>query len=367
MPARILRRLATASLMITVAAGCSADAVLDVPAVSPDSLASLESNEPGADRAFLVLPLETPDGFDQTVHPDYAMMPGWSPRRFMVATPYAFSDTLLENPSLYSQDPQFNWLLHGPSNPIAKPRAGYLSDPDIVALHDRKELWVYYREVTRRNTIWLIRSPDGLSWSSPDRVVSAPRHMIVSPSVVRLGPEDWMMWSVNAGKEGCNGSSSFVEVRRSTDGIAWTPPTAVSLAQEPFIIWHIEVQWIPSRQEFWALYNVKRKGNCNTDLLFMATSADGLTWTTYPSPVLRAGAIPEFNEIVYRSAFAYNSRTDNIRFWFSGASWKGRGYIWRTVYQRRKRADVFAAISKEPIEPLSARRGRDVPALVNPP
>ena len=361
-----LGRLA-ASMMITAVLGCSPDAVLDVPAVSPDSLAALEADEAGVDRAFSILPLATPDGYGQTVHPDYAMMPGWSPRRFIVATPYAFSDSLLENPSLYSQNPDYNWLPHGLANPIARPRAGYLSDPDMVALPDRRELWVYYREVTKRNTIWLIRSPDGLTWTAPTRVASAPRHMIVSPAVVRRGPEDWMMWSVNAGKTGCTASSSFIELRRSEDGVSWSPPVGVTLSQDPFIIWHIDVQWIPSRREFWALYNVKRKGNCNTDMLFMATSHDGISWKTYPSPVLRAGALPEFNEIVYRSTFAYNSRTDNIRFWFSGARWQGRGYVWRTVYQRRKREEIFAAIAEEPIVPLSSRRGRGGPDLLNPP
>lgn len=360
------RRFAAALSLIT-AAGCSADAVLDVPAISPDSVASLELDESGADRVFAVLPLATPDGYHQTVHPDYAMMPGWSPRRFIVATPYAFSDTVLENPSLYSQSPSFDWQPHGLSNPIARPRVGYLSDPDMVALDDRRELWVYYREVTKRNTIWLIRSADGLTWSSPRRVVSAPKHMIVSPSIVRRAADDWLMWSVNAGKIGCTGNAAFVELRRSADGIHWSPPQDVSLSRDPYSAWHIEVQWIPSRQEFWALYNAKRPGNCNTDVLFLATSTDGLVWKTYPSPVLRAGVLPEFDDVVYRSAFAYNPRTDNIRFWFSGARYGNRGFEWHTVYQRRSRADVFEAISAEPTEPWRVRRGRDAPLLVDPP
>ena len=334
--------------------------------ITPDSVAALEADEPGVDRVFMVVPLLTPDGFHQTVHPDYAMMPRWSRRRYLVATPYAFSEKRLENPSLFSQNRKFEWLEHG-TNPIATPSSGYLSDPDMVAMPDRDELWIYYRQVNKRNTIWLIRSSDGLAWTEPKKVVSAPRQMVVSPSVVRLNPSDWMMWSVNAGKTGCESSSTFIELRRSVDGMNWSPPIEIPFAHPPFLIWHLEVQWIPSREEFWAVYNVKHAGNCNTDLLFMATSKDGVTWKTYPSPLLRAGAIPEFEHIVYRSTFAYNPRTDNIRFWFSGARWEPHGYVWRTVYQKRKRADVFAAIEAEPLTSLNLRRGHDAPPLINPP
>jgi hypothetical protein len=360
------RRIAASVSLIIAAGGCSSDAVLGLQPITADSAAALEANEPRADREFWVLPLLTADGFHQTVHPDYAFMPSWSPRRYLVATPYAFSDVNLENPSLFSQAPDYDWLAHG-SNPIVRPSSGYLSDPDMVAVQERNELWIYYRQANKRNSIWLIRSSDGLSWSEPRRVLSAPRQMIVSPSVTRVSRNDWMMWSVNAGKEGCTGPSTFIELRRSTDGVHWTPPTEITLSQPPFSIWHIEVQWVPSRAEFWALYNVKRPGDCNTEMLFLATSPDGVNWTTYPSPVLRAGAIPEFRQIVYRSTFAYNPRTDNIRFWFSGAHWEPHGYVWHTVYQRRKRADVFAAIATQPVQALSLRRGRDVPMLVNPP
>ena len=361
------RRFVAILGLIFVLGGCSSDAMLGLlPLVTSDSVAALEANEPGIDRAFSVLPLVTPDGFNQTVHPDYAMMPRWAPRRYLVATPYAFSETRLENPSLYAQTPTFEWLAQG-KNPLATPKSGYLSDPDMVALPELDELWIYYRQANKRNTVWLIRSSDGLTWTEPKKVVSAPRQMVVSPSIVRVSNRDWMMWSVNAGKNGCESSSTFIELRRSADGMNWSPPVEVPLAQRPFQIWHIEVQWIPAREEFWAVYNVKRGTNCNTDFLFLATSTDGVTWQTYPSPLLRAGVIPEFSHIVYRSTFAYNSRSDNIRFWFSGASWEPHGYVWRTVYQKRKRADVFNAIAAEPTVPLTLRRGHEAPPLSNPP
>jgi hypothetical protein len=231
----------SALALTCIVAGCSTDGALLLPEVTADSAAKLEADEMGTNRDFSLIPFITPDGYNQTVHPDYAFMPGWSPRRFLVVTPYAFGDSTLENPSLFSQTANGNWLSNGSINPIAKPRVGHLSDPDIVAVPDRNELWVYYREVTKRNTIWLIRSGDGLTWTSPRRVASAPRHMIVSPAVVRRGPEDWLMWSVNPGKEGCSAASTIVELRRSHDGVHWAPPTPVTLQQPGLSAWHIDV------------------------------------------------------------------------------------------------------------------------------
>src|SRR6185295_5531851 len=195
------RRTAATLGLIIAAGGCSPDAVLVQP-ITADSAAVLEADEAGVDRVFSVLDLLTPDGYHQTVHPDYAMMPGWSPRRFLVATPYAFSATALENPALYAQNVDHDWVARG-TNPIATPtNGGYLSDPDMVAVEEYQELWVYYRQANKRNTVWLIRSGDGLTWSAPKKVVSAPRQTVISPSVVRRGPHDWLMYAVNAGKDG---------------------------------------------------------------------------------------------------------------------------------------------------------------------
>ena len=69
--------------------------MLGLSTTSPDSVAALEADEAGVDKRIDLVPLVTSDGFNQTVHPDYGFMPGWSPRRYLVATPYVFSDTLL--------------------------------------------------------------------------------------------------------------------------------------------------------------------------------------------------------------------------------------------------------------------------------
>jgi len=333
------------TLTLLALAACHADRV-----AAPDDADVLD----GPDVAMLdvprSLPLPTYDGSGETVHPDVAHAPAWFPNRhwFMAVTPYPNGDAARENPSLlFAVDP-FHWsVLPGAKNPIVKPaKAGYLSDPDIVFDPDRKELRLYYRQFINHNVVKLVRSADAISWSEPEDVVDAPYTTAVSPSVVRRGSGQWEMWTIDAGQLGCTNSTTTVTLRRSMDGAHWGDPSPVKLTApiEGFSPWHIEVQWIPSRNEYWAIYNAKTAKNCATTVLFLATSPDGVNWTSRPVPLLVAGEIAELRNIVYRTAFAYSAATDVITFWFSGATRAEPSLpiIWSTVTQRHHRADVFA-------------------------
>ena len=188
--------------------------------------------------------------------------------------------------------------------------------------------------------------------------------MIVSPAVVRRAPDDWLMWSVNSGHAGCSAATTTVELRRSRDGLTWSKPAIVALAQPERWAWHIDVQWIPERAEYWALFNGKTAGGCTTAELYLATSADGVAWRTYPAPVLRAGVLPELEDVVYRSTLAYDAASDVVTLWYSGARYAGRGYAWRLAYEQRLRADLFAAVASTAPVALRALRPA-APPLTN--
>jgi hypothetical protein len=290
-----------------------------------------------------LLNLPTYEASGQVVHPDYVHSPGGafgSPHHLAI-TPYPFGDAKWENPSHFIGGGFDEWELEQDApNPVVRPAAGYLSDPDMVFVPETSELWLYYRQVTGDNFILLTRSRDGLQWDAPVEVVRRPAHEVVSETVVRRGPGDWYMWAVNSGARGCAAPSTTVELRRSMDGIHWSEATAVELSQGHLWAWHIDVQWIPSRNEFWALYNVKPNGGCATPALFMATSPDGFTWTVV-GPVLKKGRIPAFADIVYRSSLSYDPATDQITFWYSGARYADGDYVWSAAVERRRRADVF--------------------------
>ena len=295
------------------------------------------------------LELTTYDGSGQVVHPDVAV---FSPAEGvavprLVITPYPWGNANFENPSLFDGNGRDAWTTpDGVANPLFRPSGGYLSDPDLLWLDDRRELWMFFRHVGDANEILASQSGDGVRWSTPRVVVRAPNHQAVSPSVVRRSAGQWLMWTVNSGAVGCGSTSTTVELRRSEDGLVWSSPTTVSLSQPGVFPWHVEVQWVAARNEYWALYNGKVAGSCTTDALYLATSADGVTWTTFRSPVLRRGAIPEMADIVYRSTFAYDADRDLVSLWYSGARFTSRGYEWHAAFERRRREDLFGAIAR---------------------
>src|ERR1019366_5595230 len=119
----------------------------------------------------------------------------------------------------------------------------------------------YRSVVNSRNIIKVIQSADGLHWGTPTDVVNVPSHEAVSPAVIRGAPQaPWQMWSVNSGGAGCSAPITTIERRTSADGLNWSAPATVALAQPGQSIWHFDVQWIPARAEYWALYNTYPAG-----------------------------------------------------------------------------------------------------------
>jgi hypothetical protein len=288
----------------------------------------------GPPSSVQLLPLVTFDGSGQAVHPDAAITPvawGGSDAE-LFATPYPNGDASKENPSLYTKRSMLDWFVpDGVMNPIARPDGGYLSDPDQVFNPETSELWLYYRAVNTENQIFLIKGAGPTAWSAPTLVVQGVNHTIVSPTVVRRSRGDWLMWSVNSGTVGCTSSSTTVELRRSADGVTWSAPTTTDLTEPDVSAWHIDVQWIPTRNEFWAIYNVKVPGSCTTAALHFATSADGEHWNVLPGPALSRGVIPAFADIVYRSSVLFDASAGSVTLWYSGARFADNRYTWRVA------------------------------------
>ena len=295
-----------------------------------------------------VLSLPTYEGSGQVVHPDYVRSPvgAFAHGHHLAITPYPFGNANYENPSLFaSLGKRDAWLLEpGAPNPIVRPKSGHLSDPDVVYVPESNELWLYYRQATDYNVVLLTRSADGRRWSEPVEVARRPSHEIVSPTVVRKSASEWYMWAVNSGPSGCGASSARVELRRSTDGERWSEPEPLDFPLPDLWPWHVEVQWMSSRNEFWAVFNAKTKSGCTTPAVFIARSPDGVEWTVTGRPVIAKGRIPEFEHIVYRSTFDYDPAADIVTFWYSGARYVGTDYVWGAAVERRPREEVFAAV-----------------------
>lgn len=342
-----------ASALLFAAVACS-DGAGPIPPPPPPSPVQL-------------LTLSTFDGSGQAVHPDAVVTPvSWGSSEIeLFATPYPNGNPAFENPSLYSKHSALEWPVPpGVTNPIAQPSDGYLSDPDEVFNPATNELWLYYRSVTTENQILLIRGRSPTAWTAPRLVVSGINHTVVSPTVVRRAAGDWMMWSVNSGTAGCAGPSTTVEFRTSVDGITWSAPTTTDLTEPLGFAWHIDVQWIPSRAEFWALYNVKIPGSCTTSTLHFAKSVDGIHWQVQPGPVLSRGVIPAFADIIYRASLLYDAASDQITLWYSGARFDGHSYTWRIATENMG-LPAFLDRVTTPLPAGSALQVTDAPPLTD--
>jgi hypothetical protein len=311
--------------------------------------------------------IKTFDGSGQVVHPDVARVPrAWAlGRRYLAITPYPNGDAQRELPSIFVSGGAATWILPpDASNPVAIPPQGYLSDPDVLFEPTTRELVLYYRSVTTENVIYRTTSQNGVRWTTPLPVVRAPNHALISPTVVRISATEWHMWSVNSGPGGCSAVTTDVEHRTSADGLNWSPPQGVTLGVPNLYGWHIDVEWIPDRKEYWALFNAKTAGDCATPGLYLATSADGVSWNTLPSPILQRGVIPEFKDVVYRSTLEYDGASDIVTLWYSGAAWTG-SWVWSAAVQRLRRADLFAAGQRAAM--IISAPSPGVPRLLNAP
>jgi hypothetical protein len=316
------------------------------------------------DGEWTVLALETYERSGQAMHPDVIRRSNVSRWFWMGITPYPDGDATFENPSLFlSANGEYWRVPRGLTNPVVHPLTGYLSDPDLVYDRSTRKLWLYYRAVVGgQNEIFVVRSHDGVTWGLPIKVVTAPNHQVVSPAVVHGAPDaPWQMWSVNTFDGGCVAIASTVQRRISTDGLEWSGAIGTDLAQPGRITWHLDVQWIRARAEYWALFSTFAPGDgCATSEIYFARSPDGTHWQTYPAPLFRHGVIPEFSTTVYRATFLTSANADTVQFWVSGAQFAASHYIWRTATITRRTEDVFAQLegpaAQDTPEERAARR-----------
>ncbi len=313
-----------------------------------------------------VLNIPTYDGSGEITHPD-VVRGGLGLRwLWMAVTPYPNSDTDKENPSLFqSHNGRFWRIPKGLTNPVVKPADGYLSDPDLVFDAPTKRFWMYYRHVTQgMNNILLVRSTDGVRWDAPIQVVSVPSHQAVSPTVVHNSPAaPWIMWVADAQANGCTSRNITIRRRTSQDGINWSIPYGTDLAQPGQIVWHLDIEWVPARSEYWALYNTYPVGGtCATNAVYFARSRDGISWTTYPSPVIRKGVLPALRDLVYRSSMLINDNADSVRLFVSGAVFENSMYAWSTATVARRTDELFADVEiPPPVNRPSDPIRRDLP------
>ncbi len=287
---------------------------------------------PGAIRAAEVLalhsmPVATYDGTGQSTHPDFMRVAApWSGGAcWMVYTPYFGSGGNLENPSLATSPDCEHWVpAAGVRAPlIDQPANGYNSDPDLMYDARRGCLGVVFRQVIAANIINIMSTCDGVTWSAPRVLLTEPNHSAVSPTVTP-GPDGLnRIWYVDAGAVGCSNQSNVIKMRLATVDTAglgviqFGPEVATDLAQPGYVIWHMKIRYVPALKEYIAMYaafpTTTGFGNCLDNDLYIATSADGLHWKTFPAPMLNHLDNRFTFTSLYRASFQYDATTDQFR------------------------------------------------------
>jgi hypothetical protein len=298
------------------------------------------------------LAVRTYDGSDELVHPDALVFPKtWRGTRFwFAATPYPSGNPAFENPSIYTGRHLRDWQTPaGLANPLARPESGgYLSDPDLTYDPTRDELRLYHRQTIRAvDQIYVETSQDGTHWSTPALVLEDVRYDLISPAVVREPDGSWRMWTVGAHAGGCQARASGIvlRVRSSRDGLAWGAPRPVQLTIAGRVPWHWDVQYLRSRQEYWALVAAYPDGgSCNATAVFFARSPDGIAWTVSPTPLLAPGELDALRDVVYRSTFRYFPKRDLVAVWFSGARLDGGTYHFAVATARYSLPDLLRRV-----------------------
>jgi hypothetical protein len=313
--------LALCVLPIIAAAGCHGG----IAAFNP--LRPAASPTPWSPPAFLnaAAPLDIPtyDGSGQAVHPDVVYFhDGWHGHKYwMAVTPYPNGNDSRENPSMLVSEDGRTWSPpDGLKNPVVPaPSCDHNSDPDLVYNPGNDKLYLYYTRQARSkrcagqnaNDILLLTSGDGVDWSAPQSVMhwnldSYPLYL--SPAVVLVNGT-FHMWMAGGGG---------VLHTTSKDGITWSPVEKVDLAAAP---WHLDVLYVDKQY----LMDYVDSPNAGAHLM-LATSSDGLKWTTDPNPLLSPSNGWD-NERIYRSTLLYDASARLFKLWYSAKSDNGQWHI----------------------------------------
>ncbi len=210
----------------------------------------------------------------------------------------------------------------GLTNPLVpNPADGHHCDTDGLVVNG--EYLVYYiLGGTSEHTsyVQLMRSTDGINWTGPQTVLTAPDYL-VSPTFLN---EEGSIFCWYVDSPGCSASSSTVHRRSSTDGVNWGSEVDVDMGLAGYVIWHFDIQRTPEGYAM-VIAAYPSGGSCGQCSLFFAGSTDGLVWEVEPHPLLTANPLGWDNAEIYRSTFLIND--EDLRIWYSARNTNGSWWV----------------------------------------
>ncbi|MDD4289906.1 MAG: hypothetical protein PHH83_01360 [Patescibacteria group bacterium] len=157
----------------------------------------------------------------------------------------------------------------------------------------------------------------------------------MSPSILK-SENQFFMWYLDSLGGGSDATNTIIKYVVSDDGVSnWSEPISISLTQPEYVIWHIDLRYIPEKQKYYMLYSAFPYGSSNTNkaALFFSQSDDGTNWKVYNKKVINTSPTSSWDsEAIYKSTFLYNNTSDMFRVWYSA---KGDDSSWHTGYTER--------------------------------
>ncbi|MBX4198733.1 hypothetical protein KW800_00410 [Candidatus Parcubacteria bacterium] len=350
---------------LCVVALCSACA----DASAPDPYAVVLDaplNYEGVSRSMATRPIEILDiptrdsqgrllsaekGGGQVVHPSFLGLdkPFRGERSWMAVNPYPWGSTAAENPMLLVlRDTVTLVEPSGIENPlIRKPEMGFNSDVNIVYDEGAKGIFMSNREVVLGyNTINSRSAIGNQTFGEQSTILKEPSHTLVSQSITYGAGGVPMFYSVNAGGDGCTSKLTWIELRKPVEFTPGTPltklslgyPVMVELEQPGYTAWHGEFKWVKPLSLYVGMITAYPDSlSCGRDDLFLATSRDGVTFTTYPMPLMWRRNPWMQVVAVYKTTFTYDESKKLLRMWLSVLTYapklrSGEWHLWYMAY-----------------------------------
>lgn len=316
--------------------------------IDPRSIADRVENMFTQRLGKVVMP---PDAYSQSseaVHPDITCAPdAWNGARcWLMYTPYRNSQPSYENPAFLLATTDTSWVtppeVHNPIVPYPG-SSGYNSDPDQAFDATTRRIVQVYRVVADTyNEIKMISTADARTWTTPSIAFKEKNHDAISPSLVLESDRTAKLWYVRAGAEGCNATTTSVQLRVASpdadsryEHSGWSAPADVNMSIPGYVVWHFDVIELPENGGYLALIAAFPRGsNCANSDVWLASSPDGLVWRSYPMPVFWRGMKAAKDRGIstwYRGTLRYDARTDSLDLWPSAMSRGAWGVFHATV------------------------------------
>ena len=304
----------------------------------------------------VALPADAFSLSSEAVHPDMACAPAaWNGSRcWLMYTPYKNSESSYENPAFLLASNDTSWVTPpGVQNPIVPyPGAtGYNSDPDHAYDPTTHRIVQVYRVVDGAfNKIMMISTGDARTWTSPETAFKERNHDAISPSLILEPDRTAKIWYVRAGVNGCNATSSNVQLRVAApdsnsryEHATWSAATDVSMSIPGFVVWHLDVIELPTGGYLALIAAYAQGANCARSDVWLASSVDGVSWKTYAAPVFWRGMKAAKAQAIstwYRGTLRYDARTDSLDLWPSAMS----NGTWGVYHSTVKLTDVLGLL-----------------------